>query len=722
MNRLYRLSFLTLGLLTVLLPLCVVAQEEDDSQCWYDWVQEWLDDRESGSIPDEMVDALAALSEHPINLNDTASDDILQLPFITPFQWEIIKAYILQYGQMRSTNELYLLNGFDTKTLRLLRHFVCVKPVIRREPFSLNEELRRCHSNLVMGTRRVLEQSAGYADSSYLGSPYRLYFRYRFSNDNHIILQVSGKKDAGEEFFRGTQPHGFDYYGGYLLLKDFGLLKRTIFGHYQLQFGEGLTLWNGFSGWSSSVLSLARRGQGIKGAGALTEYGFFQGAATQLSLGKHWDVTPFFSNIKRDATVPTAGWDDDGGLLWVQSIYQSGYHRTINEISKKDILNEMLYGSRLQWHNMHLRIGATGYGVQYAVPIIPHRYVYNYNAFAGQWGIALGTDFDYWHDNFACFGELSYARALDTSLAGVPLAGIIGMTYYMDVDHRVGIVYRNYSPTYQNLYSSALGRNSRNQNEQGIQVNWESLLLHQLRVVALFDLYSFPQVKYNVYQPSGGYNCRIKLSQDISQYNTISFQLNYRSERKNTSAVTDPTYWAEEIHRTRMHFGWNRQLNQHWSWRSLVSYCYYSSDNNEPQSGIVAAQEVRYTSTSKHFPATIATKWSMFSVSDYTAALYMPENDLQYEYSSLVMVGNGVRGYLSVRYEPTENIKFVLKYGITAYMDRDSIGSGRDITQGPIRQDVRLQFRWKWRVRHDRRSFDTPIMKESSNNNVLYKQ
>jgi hypothetical protein len=61
-----------------------------------------------------------------------------------------------------------------------------------------------------------LEKSAGFEKTStgtkYLGSPPKLFFRYRYQDKNLLQYGIVGDKDAGEQFFKGAQKYGFDFY------------------------------------------------------------------------------------------------------------------------------------------------------------------------------------------------------------------------------------------------------------------------------------------------------------------------------------------------------------------------------------------------------------------------------------------------------------------------------------------------------------------------------
>ena len=78
-------------------------------------------------------------------------------------------------------------------------------------------------------------------NSRYLGGPNKSYNRIRYRYGNKISLGVTTEKDAGEEFFKGSQPNGFDYYSAHFYLRDIGKIKNLAIGDYHAQFGQGLT-------------------------------------------------------------------------------------------------------------------------------------------------------------------------------------------------------------------------------------------------------------------------------------------------------------------------------------------------------------------------------------------------------------------------------------------------------------------------------------------------
>ena len=136
------------------------------------------------------------------------------------------------------------MEGFSYEDVRRLSPLVTVENVRSRDSFFKNF-LRKSKSSLLYRYGQVLEKQVGYDKSlekHYLGSPMRMSFKYQFNSQGKLQLAVSGEKDAGEQFFKGAQKYGFDFYSGYICLKDIGVLKKAVIGDFRLDFGQGLVV------------------------------------------------------------------------------------------------------------------------------------------------------------------------------------------------------------------------------------------------------------------------------------------------------------------------------------------------------------------------------------------------------------------------------------------------------------------------------------------------
>src|SRR5207245_1275987 len=97
-------------------------------------------------------------------------------------------------------------------------------------------------------------------------------------------------KDAGEQFFRGSEKSGFDSYSFHLLFRGKGLLRTLALGDYAVSLGQGLVLWQSAT-WERSLdpLSIKRQAPAVGPWRSTREGGFSRGGAAVLGAGK-WEA------------------------------------------------------------------------------------------------------------------------------------------------------------------------------------------------------------------------------------------------------------------------------------------------------------------------------------------------------------------------------------------------------------------------------------------------
>lgn len=683
-------------------------------QCWQTYL-ELLSEEEGESTVEELMELYETYADDPINLNDT-TQCLQGLPFISPIQRDYLRSYIIQYGGLLSINELYTIHGFDSVTIDLLRPIVCTAPIAEKKAMTLKELLTHGHSNLVTGLSGTIEQARGYRDSIYEGDNLRLMWRYSYKYKDRIQLQLSGDKDPGEAFFSGSQSRGFDFYGYSLLVNDIGrnkprwdsssqkwrestvFIRRIVAGQYHLQFGQGLTLWSGYGTRTSWGTSISRYAQGIRPNGAFTEYGYMNGAAATAALGRCCDLTLFYSSMQRDATLPRKA-ASDSTIDWVQSLYNSGYHRTATEIGKKNQLGEELLGGHLELHSAHLRVGLTGAATLLDKQIIPATYVYNDNAFRSDRNYNGGIDFSFRCRRWLLFGEAALCanHAFDSTQWNVSPALLLGSEFIISNNHRLSGQLRHYSPTYHSLHASAIGQNGYPQNEQGGGINYQGALPMGITLTASADWFRFPHMKYLVYDASQGCDYRGMLSYSMPRVKglTLSIRYRYKERGRNITPSTqvDGHYLLEQVYRHQLQ-GDITYSSGAWKLVTRIGYAHYHGDVTEPDKGLLLYQDLQYRHSS--IPLTMALRVAWFDVDDYEARIYTVESDFIYQYSSVMYQDEGMRGYLLLKYDFSEYWNIGIKYGITAYSDRDTFGSGYELIDASHRQQWRVQMRLKF--------------------------
>lgn len=676
------------------------AQNEVDNMLG-DILEQWADQYEEESVPDDVVEQLNELIDSPINLNDTSNSVLSVLPFLTDYHRQAIRAYIAQYGEMVSLSELYMLNGFDSTTIKLLMPFVTVAPVDNESPLTFKDVINHGHSNLRFGAKTVRPLSRGYNEEKYAGGPYRSYFRYSFKFHDRISFQFSGDIDAGEAFRfvsaansgGGVGQYGFDYYSYHLMFNRFGIVKRAIVGKYNLHFGQGVTLWSGSAPWMSGNTPFRRFGQGIAPASAFCEYGYLRGAAVTLDIvPKRLETTLFFSNVNRDATLSAR----DTSLtdeLFFQSFYSSGYHRTSTELAKRGMLGETLFGAHMQYNGNNLQVGMTAVDTRLESEIVPAEYVYNAFAFNGKDIFNYGVDVTYRYRRMSFFLEtaISSRRSrLQSDL--LPVAGVGGFHFHLNADNAFSAAFHYGSPTFQNLHSNVIGQSGSAQNEEGVMFFCRTRLPGFVEINAMADFFKFPSMRYRIYSPSIGADYRLRISKPIARNLMLLCQYRYRSSQRNSDAQL---YAVEDIVRNQLQFSLDYDVA---SWR-LVSKVVYSSfecSDHNALDGFLMSQDIVYRLATSRRPLSIGTRLALFDIEGYDARIYSYESDLMYEFSVPMFTGRGVRLYALCRWEPTSSFSVAAKYAVTFYPDKESIGSAYELIEGNCRHEFKVQMRLKF--------------------------
>lgn len=686
-----------LTLLSLLLLPAISAGQGALPPAWRHYIEHLQEESQDEAVED-LTELYETYHDQPLNINDTTT--LLEpLVFINDVQRICLKAYIQEYGQLISINELHGINFFDSLTIELLRPLVVVQPIEEtRYSHGIGEMFKHSHSNLVTGIGGTIEQARGYRDNIYEGNNMRMMWRYYFKYHDKIQLQLSGDKDPGEAFFSGSQKQGFDFYGYSLMLNDIGkgksniYLQRVILGQYHLQFGQGLTLWSGYGVRSAWGASIYRSANGIRPSGAFTEYGYLNGGGATVALAKHLSATVFYSLVNRAATLPT-----NNDMDYVQSIYNSGYHRTQTEINKQDQLKEQLWGGHIEYHQPNIRIGMTAVATHFDKSIQPAATKYNELAFQGSDNFNAGIDFAIRHRRLIVFGEGSICsnNYADNTSGNISPALLLGSEFVVNNLHRLCAQIHYYSPTYHNFHATALGQSSTPRNELGGHIYYQGLLPWRSRITASAGLFYHPEKTYQAYAPSYGQEYRLSLAHSIAKNLTANLRYRYKEQGQNITPATliDDKYLLEQTYRHQILCD-VEYSHDSWQLTTRIGYAHFHGQETPGSNGLLLYQDIQYTPS--RIPLSLSARVALFDVDDYEARLYTIENDFIYQYNGNIYQNEGYRCYLVMRYEISKNWNIGIKYGITAYTDRDTFGSGYEQIDSNHRQQWRIQMRIKW--------------------------
>jgi len=640
-----------------------------------------------------LFDNLYYYYDHPVNLNQVKQLDVLlELGLLSEIQVVNLKKHIEENGKLMTIYELQSVEMFDLPTIRNILPFSMVSSELFAPNVSFKEIMKNSSNELYMRNIRDLQQKKGYSakenedDTRYLGSPDKLFVRYRFRYLNKISVGITGEKDQGEQFFRGDQKQGFDYYSAHFYLKDFGRLKALALGDYHFQVGQGLTLWSGLAfGKSVDVSTVKRNPAGIRQYASADENNFLRGGAATFALTEKIHLSAFYSRKKLDANV-TDTLDNVTNEVAFSSLQNSGFHRTQSEYENKDAILETHFGGRIEYISSALRIGANGFASRYGGEFDRKLSFYNQFEFASNQNFVAGVDYNYVLRNFNFFGEFSRSQ-------NGGIAYVNGVLVSLDSRLSFTMLHRNYGKEYQNLLSNGLAESSNSWNEKGIFMGVEAKLNKSFTLTGSMDFFTFPWMRFQVYSPnSGGKEFITQLSYRKSRNFTAYFRYRRQEREVNNSQVESAIYQLTQEYRTNYRLNVSMKITDYLSLRNRVEVSEYKKRDTKSEYGFLAYQDIVFKPKSKSYSFTA--RYALFDAQSFNARIYAYENDVLYYFYIPAYYKVGSRFYLTARYKYRKKFDFWIRYGVWNYRNEETLLSGLEEIQGNVRSDVKVVFRY----------------------------
>ncbi|MFP4471665.1 MAG: helix-hairpin-helix domain-containing protein [Bacteroidales bacterium] len=644
----------------------------------------------------DLVEGLYVLLEQPLSLNNAGYDELSRLFFLSEFQIQKLIGYRNSYGDLLSIYELLAVEGFDRETIELMRPFVNLEPKEETRRFSIADALKYGRHDLFLRYGRIIEQQAGYAglsdsakqknpNSYYLGSPGSVYLRYGYRFFDKLRLGLTADKDAGEEFFTGSQPNGFDFYSGFAWIADLGVIKELVIGDYHVEFGQGLTLWSGLAfGKSSDAVSVVRSRQGIRPNTSANENLFMRGSAATAAIG-NFCFTGFYSSKMIDANVGERDTVDQE-ILFVTSLQQTGYHRTYAELVDKHAIREQVFGGHAEYRKNRMKIGATAYKTVFGSTIQENEQLYQKFYFSGTQNLNYGVDLNYLAGRFNFFGEASGS-------ANGGRAFVVGTQAILHPRVSLAMLYRDYGLKYQNLFSNAFGEGSRNQGERGIYSGIRLELHRYWSFYGYADFFAFPWIRYRVDQPSSGHEYMGQLSFFPSRDLEIYFR--HRSEVKAQNFASENAMpVVKEICRRSFRLNAAMAVSPSMVLKNRVEINSYRQGGGEASTGFLIYQDVLFRP--ENSPWDLSLRYALFDTETYDARIYAYENDVLYAFSIPAYYYQGSRFYVLLKYEATAFLDAWIRFAQTFYSNQKTIGSGLSEIHAKTKSEIKIQIRVKF--------------------------
>lgn len=629
--------------------------------------------------------------DHPLELNKATREELQSLHLLTASQLNNLINHRNQFGEFISIYELQAVEGFDLQMIQKILPIVRVGKDISEKTYSIKDYFTKGSHEYFARYSQTLEEERGYriqGRNQFLGSPYSLYTRYNYRFSQKLSIGFTADKDAGEEFFKGTQKQGFDFYSAHLYYSGGKTLKTLAIGDFQLQFGQGLTLWSALAiNKTPDVLNIARNARGILPFRSANENLFMRGAALTIGAGK-FTFTTFTShkNIDANRTVTDTLSGQDA---FFSSFLLSGYHRNLPELENKNTVKEMLTGGEVSFRNKNLRLGISGIYGNYNVPFQRQKNVYNLFAFNAQQFWNTGLNYSYLFRNIYFFGESAYS-------GNGSLATLNGALISLHSKFDIGILYRNISRDYQAPYANAFAEASGTSNEKGTYLAAVYKPTAKWRISAFADRFTFPWLRYRLYSP-GSVGNEFLVDVNYNPAKKVEMYVRFRSQTKDLNLSStqnpEPVYQVVQTQKQSLRFHLNYQVSQKLSLRSRLELSEFKEMRPDfmPQKGFLAFQDLDYRSANRRYGITF--RYVLFDVESYDARIYTFENDVPFAFSIPFFQDEGYRYYVIGQYRINKYMTLHARFARTTLLNKNTFGSGLNEIDGNKRTEVKVQLR-----------------------------
>lgn len=698
--------------LTILFLICglsAISQNEDLNL--EDFAERLFQVQDEDVSYEDIYESLLLYYTNKLNLNSVEPEELASLYVLNPAQLSNFFNYRDQFGNFLSINELQAIPEIDLETIRMLLPFVTVEESLTDARPLLQRMLTEENNYFLLRFSRRLERQIGYTEAlpldttfvrddndnvidtvttpptRYQGSQNKIYGRFRTSHRNDFSLGFTFEKDNGERFSFDDGQKGFDFYSYHLMLENKLGFEKIMLGDFQMQIGQGIVFGAGFNAGkgAETVNTTKRNSLGLRPYTSVLEAGFFRGAGITRKQGD-LELTLFYSNLKQDGNIQTdttfADFEE-----FVNSIQNTGFHRTPQELASKDQIEEQSIGAVLAYSpHRRFTVGISGLNSRYSKPLQRRPNNYNQFEFKGDHNYITSIYSHYTWQNFTFFGEAARSKS-----GGIGAIGGLVASLSRTVD--MAMVLRNYDRDFHSFYGNAFSENSRNINEKGTYWGISIKPNRRHKLNAYYDRFKFPWLKFRTEAPSVGQEWLVRYSHFPTRQISMYVQARQQN-RQVTVADENLNILADQIKRNYI-FNIDYELRP---WLKLKTKVQSSTQDENAvfTKGFAIVQDVNFNVWRLKFN----TRMAVFETDDFDNAQYVYESDVLYAFSIPAYNGSGVRTYAMVRYDPVKNVSVWIRYAQTtfpgAFGVANAIGSSLDTSFGDTASEIKAMLRLKF--------------------------
>ncbi|MCF0203334.1 MAG: hypothetical protein HUK08_08220, partial [Bacteroidaceae bacterium] len=525
-----------------------------------------------------------------------------------------------------------------------------------------------------------------------------------------------------DTFAYSLNKAGFDYYSFYMQMKGLKLgggdkrkdrrkgdiagsangsrsfwLDNIVAGRFRAGFGMGLVMNNGFSlGKSSMISSGGRISTGLSPHSSTSDENYLQGAGVTFAYRPDklkdrrtlsLSASLFGSSRYIDATITDSA--------TISTILTSAYHRTRNEINKKNSAVQSTFGGDVSMSYRQFSAGVTAVYTHLNTPLTPNK---NPNKTTGADSYRLyyaeGCNFFNASVHYAykgyklsfqgetAFAPKNQARSSANASGGVSVATINNLSYRPSYSFKALLLHRYYSYDYTALYAKSLATNSNIQDENGVMasISWQSKV--GLTLNYYIDYSHFNHPKYLVSKASNALENSLQASWS---HNALKLLLNCRlKNRQYDNADKSGLAWKNTL---TLKLQSDYAFSPDYSARLTLQYNRYSKEETQSHGFMVLANG--RLKPWRYLCIDIAA--SYFNTDDYNSVIYAYERALRYRTGYSQYYGKGMHCGLTLSSAATKWLSLGLKFSGTKYFDRSTIGSSMDTIDGSAQATISFE-------------------------------
>ncbi len=593
----------------------VIACSQENPDYLIESIVDELSDDEEVRFGDEDLELLS----NKIKINNITDTEVLELPFLNLFQKNAIIAYRKEWGDIHSPMEIAMIDGFDRELAYKLAPRLDFSFKTKEYKYTPKQILTNAKYDFLL--RVSANNNSG---NDYDGDLHKVLAKLKYNLDDHLKMGLTFEKDAGECFFyvkngsfRPEHVSGFVSWTGDKL--------SVLLGDYYVQFGQGLSMWNGtYFGGGIEVSSQLRIPKGIKPNTSSDETDYLRGVAVDLEL-KSLTLTAYVSYRDKDATVYV---DEDTGGKYFRSLSKTGYHRNENERSKIGQVKEFIAGANVGYSFNSLMLSANINGLRYDIPRVSQS-----SFLSGSLNFVKILKYSY------LYGEAS--MSVDKGFAA--MAGwYIQPDSYLDIE----LLGRYSTNNYHNVSNSDVGDNT-------LSIRATMYPAKKLTVIVSVNSSNNSCFIFNV-------RSKFQMTRFASMY------LDYRFSTKSSEHTFDDTKLPLNISESKHKFRLNIEC---------MPYNFLTLRTR--LEGVMLSGDVgclMYNDIAFRFDSGISLLMRMtcFDTDGYDTRIYCYENDVLYSFSSPAYYGSGYAFYILLKLPLFRNVDFWCKIGDVENIDRNT--------------------------------------------------